>query len=82
MCELNLQSLKDDPEFLGKIVTGDDSWVSVFEMELKKNSREWHPKGSTTDRPMKALHNCSEKKAMLTVFFDDCGVVSSEYLPP
>ncbi len=62
MCELNLQSLKDDPEFLRKIVTGDESWVSVFEMELKKNSKEWHPKGSTTDRPMKALRNRSEKK--------------------
>ncbi len=46
MCELNLQSLRDDNQFLDKIVTGDESWVSIFELELKHNSREWLPKGT------------------------------------
>ncbi len=37
MCELNLQSLCEDDQFLDKIVTGDESWVSIFEVELKNN---------------------------------------------
>ncbi len=68
MCELNLQSLKDDDQFLSKIITGDESWVSIFEMELKANSWEWHPRGESTSRPLKAIRNRSAKKAMLTVF--------------
>ncbi len=69
MCELNLQSLKDDESFLSRIVTGDETWVSKFEIELKKDSREWHLKGSHAECPMKALRNRSEKKVMVTVFF-------------
>ncbi len=82
LCELNLQSLRDDENFLSRIITGDESWVSVYEMELKKDSKEWHPKGSNSDRPIKAVCNHSIKKAMITVFFDDEGLVFSEYLPP
>ncbi len=48
MCELNLESLRQDDSFIDKIITGDESWVSIFELELKQNSREWHPSGSLT----------------------------------
>ena len=82
LCELNLQSLRDDDQFLSKIVTGDESWVSIFEMELKKDSKEWHPRGSNSDHLIKAVCNRSVKKAMITVFFDEDGVIFSEYLPP
>ncbi len=82
LCEDNLQAMKDDPLFLSRIITGDESWISVFEMELKVKSREWLPKGRHTLRPIKAIRNHSEKKAMITIFWDMQGVVHSEYLAP
>ncbi len=68
MCELNIQSLKEDNNFLSRIVTGDETWVSTFEIELKKDSKEWHKKGAHAECPMKALRNRSTRKVMLTVF--------------
>lgn len=82
LCEDNIQSLKDDPLFLSRIVTGDKSWVSVFELELKTESKQWLPKGRHTQRPQKALRNRLEKKVMLTVFWDQQGVVFTDFLPP
>ncbi len=81
-CQINLDSLKADATYLSRIITGDESWVSVYKVELKKNSREWHPKGTHADRPIKALCNRSEKKVMVTVFFDCRGTVLVDYLTP
>ncbi len=81
LCEQNLQKLREDSEYLNRVVTGDELWVSIYEIELKKDSREWHLKGSNC-RPIKAIQNRSVKKAMLTVFFDTQGLIFSEFLPP
>ncbi len=81
MCQANLDLLKEDEELLTKIVTGDESWVSVFELPSKKKSSEWLPKGTHRDRPQKALPQRSDRKSMLTVFFDAKGVVLSEFAP-
>ncbi len=35
MCQYNLKLFKDDPYLLSKIVTGDESQVSKFEIETK-----------------------------------------------
>ena len=79
LCQLNLDALKEDDEYLMKFVTGDESWVSVYEVERKQSSCEWHPTGSKESRPKKALHSRSTKNAMITVFFDDSGVVLSHF---
>ncbi len=39
-CERNLQRLKDDPTILDRLVTGDESWVSVFEVPTKRQSSQ------------------------------------------
>ncbi len=82
MCQLNLDSLKQDSDFIHKFVTRDESWVSVFEPELKKNASQWQPKGQAHLRPQKAIRQRSAKKAMITVFFTTSGVVLAEFLPP
>ncbi len=79
MCELNLEALRNDDGYLGKFVTGDESWVSVYEVERKQSSCEWQPNGSKQSRPKKALWGQSTKKAMVTIFFDDNGVVLSQF---
>ncbi len=80
--EQNLQLLRDTDDLMDMVVTGDETWISVFEIERKEASREWLPKGTRADRPRKALRQRGERKAMLTVFFDIRGVVMSEFTPP
>ncbi len=80
LCLENIQRLKDDSDLLRKIVTGDESWVSVQEVALKKDSKEWHPRGS--QRPLKAIRNRSARKSMVTIFFDWQGPVLTEFTPP
>ncbi len=82
LCQDNIDTLKGDPTFLHRIITGDECWVSLLEVELKKDSKEWHPHGTHADRPMKAIQNRSQRKVMVTVFFDHQGCVLVEFLPP
>ncbi len=78
-CEENLRMFQEDPHFLEKIVTGDESWVSVFEMETKKASMQW--KFVDEKRHQKALRSRSTRKTMLTCFFDLNGIVQIHFLP-
>ncbi len=82
MCEQNLRRCLDEEDFLARIITGDESWVSVFEMETKQKSKVWMQGGRNVIRPQKALKNRSEKKSMITVFFDCRGVVLTEFKDP
>ncbi len=82
ICQANIDLLRDDNMLLHKVVTGDESWVSVYEMETKQKSSQWLPHGSTLQRPLKPLKQRSEKKSMLTVFFDRDGVILAEFAPP
>ncbi len=66
----NIDKIRDDPTLLQRIVTCDESWVSVFEVETKQATSEWHPKGSILEQPRKALRQRSERKSMMTAFFD------------
>ena len=76
-CQLNLDLLNEEDELLQRIVTGDESWMSVFEVETKQRSAEWQPKGSA--RPMKAMRQRSERKSMLTCFWDQRGSILAEF---
>ena len=81
MSQQNIDLMKVDPDVLDKVVTGDESWISVFELPTKQSSSQWHPKGTHLDWPLKALKQRSEKKSMLTVFFDRRGVILAEFSP-
>ncbi len=78
----NLALLKDDPELIFHVVTGDESWVSIKELETKSCSLEWTPKGMPAMRPMKVRRQRSVRKLMLTVFFDWQGLILIDFLPP
>ncbi len=81
LCRINIASLQDDPQFLLKIMTGDESPVSLREIETKQSSCVWTRRGSCADRPQKALRATSVHKTMLTAFMDWQGVVHSEFTP-
>ncbi len=78
-CELNLASFERDPSMLDKIVSGDESWVPLYDPESKHESCQWIAKGDLW--PKKALRSRSVKKTMLTAFFDADGVILTHFLP-
>ena len=82
LCRQNLAKLEENNDFLSTIVSGDESWMSVFEVETKQQSCEWVPKGDTASRPTKALRQRSTKKAMFTVFIDERGPILAEFKDP
>lgn len=67
LCQQNLDAFRQDKDMLEKVITCDESWLSVFEPETKQKSAQWRRKGSI--RPQKALRARSTKKTMLVLFF-------------
>lgn len=64
--------------FLGKIVTGDETWVHYHQPETKRSSKEWHHK--SLPKPKKFRTQQSAGKVMLTLFWDAKGVILEHYM--
>ena len=79
ICQDLLGRLKIEPNFLHKVITGDESWVFNYNPETKRQSEEWHTKSS---HPKKARMSRSRVKTMIVVFFDSCDIVHKEFVPP
>ena len=62
-----LVRLEIEPNFLHKVITGDESWVFDYDPETKRQSEEWLTKSSP--RPTKARMSRSRVKTMIIVFF-------------
>ncbi|UYV84431.1 hypothetical protein LAZ67_X002145 [Cordylochernes scorpioides] len=75
----NLDSVRDDPNLLLRVITGDEAWVYGYDVETKAQSSQW--KLPHEPRPKKARQVRSNVKVLLTVFFDCRGVVHHEFLP-
>ena len=41
VCEDMLERIKADPDFLGRIITGNESWVFQYDPETKRQSQQW-----------------------------------------
>ncbi|UYV73920.1 hypothetical protein LAZ67_11001446 [Cordylochernes scorpioides] len=74
-----LDSVRDDPNLLQSVITGDEAWVYGYDVETKAQSSQW--KLPHEPRPKKARQVRSNVKVLLTVFFDCRGVVHHEFLP-
>jgi len=61
-----LGRLKIEPNFLDKVITGDESWAFDYDPETKRQSAEWHTKNSP--RPKKARMSRSRVKTMIFFF--------------
>ncbi|MEW8547187.1 MAG: hypothetical protein AB2693_27055 [Candidatus Thiodiazotropha sp.] len=66
-------------KFLDSIVTVDETWVSTFDPESKKQSMIWKTPASPS--PQKALVQRSRRKRLFVVFYDVDGVILSHALP-
>jgi len=58
-----LDRLEREPEFFSRVITGDESWILEYNLETKRQSREWHTANSP--RPKKVRMSKSEIKLML-----------------
>ncbi|UYV74999.1 hypothetical protein LAZ67_12002048 [Cordylochernes scorpioides] len=74
-----LDSVRDDPNLLQRVITDDEAWVYGYDVETKALSSQW--KLPHEPRPKKARQVQSNVKVLLTVFFDCRGVVHHEFLP-
>ncbi|GFU54688.1 histone-lysine N-methyltransferase SETMAR [Trichonephila clavipes] len=68
---------KEGDQFLERIVTGDETWVSHITPESKRQSMEWRHTNSPVR--VKAKRTISTRKVMATVFWDRHGVLLVEF---
>jgi len=80
ICQDLLGRLEIEPDFLDKVITGDETWEFDYDPETKWQSVEWHTQSSP--RPMKAHMSRSRVKSMIIVFFYSHGIVHKEFVPP
>jgi len=75
------EELKNDPQFLTEIVTGDESWCYSYDpsqsSSLVNGSHQIHP-----DQQKKAQQVCSSVNTMLIYIFDVYGIVHRQFVPP
>lgn len=69
---------EDEDNFFSRLVTVDESWIHHFDPETKQASMQW--KHATSPPPKKARVQPSAGKVMLTVFWDERGVLLTDYL--
>ena len=68
VCQDIIERLEDDPDLLGRVITGDESWIFEYDTETKWQSRQW--KSQASPRPKKARMLKAKVKVMLIAFFD------------
>ena len=66
VCRNILETIDEEPEFLGKVITGDETWVFQYDPETKRQSLQWKSPGSP--RPKKVRMSKSKIKVMLITF--------------
>lgn len=79
VCTDTLNAIENDPNFLERVITCDESWFFTYDPETKRQSMHW--KGPTSPRAKKARMSKSKFKAMMIVFFDIHGIVYLHWVP-
>lgn len=70
---------REGERFLRRIVTVDETWISLYEPETKSQSSMWKTPGSPSPKKFKV--GPSARKQMFIVFFDVDGVILSHAVP-
>jgi len=65
--------------FLGRIVTGGETWIHYHWLETMKASKEWRQ--TSSPKPKKFRTQPSAEKVMLTLFWDELGIILEHYMP-
>ena len=79
-CEQLLKRFEREGEkSMDRIVTVDETWVSLYTPETKAQATMWKTTGSPS--PKKFKMSQSTKKQMLVVFFDARGMILAHAVP-
>ena len=70
---------REGDDFLGRIITLDETWTCSYEPHLMRQSNEWKHPGSP--RPKKVRPTQSNVKAMFIVTYDTDGVILHHTVP-
>ncbi|UYV84245.1 hypothetical protein LAZ67_X001654 [Cordylochernes scorpioides] len=65
VCKNMVEMTRTDPEWMQKIITGDETWV--YDPETKRQSSQWIERGEP--KPEKARFTKSKVKTLLVTFF-------------
>jgi len=79
LCLNLLQRIENEPDLLNLIITYDETWVFMYDLETKRQSVQW--KSASSPRPKRTHMSHLKFKAMLIVFFDIQGIVMAEWVP-
>jgi histone-lysine N-methyltransferase SETMAR len=79
ICQELRQRAVDDPSFMSRVITGDESWVYGYDPETKQQSLQGKSPGSP--RMKKARQSRSTTKSMPIMFFEIRGIVHHEFFP-
>jgi len=71
--------LERQDDILGRVVTGDETWVYQYDPETKRQSAQW--KTANSLRPKKFRQSKSRVKTMLLTFFYIRRIVRYEFVP-
>ena len=66
-------------DILGRVITGDETWVYQYDPETKWQSAQW--KTANSPRPKKFCQSKLRVKTKLLTFFDIRGIVHYEFVP-
>ena len=76
---MNLEMCQEDESnFFKRLITQDETWVHHYDPETKAQSMQW--KHLDSPPPKKARVQPSAGKVMLTVFWDQDGIVMTDFL--
>jgi histone-lysine N-methyltransferase SETMAR len=70
---------KDPNDFCQRIITCDETWIHYYDPETKMQSMEWRHPDSPPPRKFKVVP--SQRKIMMTIFWDCDGVILTDFLP-
>lgn len=73
-----LSRYDDEPDFIDRIVTQDETWVHHFDPESKKQSMQWKHPGSPPPKKFKRVPSAG--KVMASIFWDSQGIIMIDYL--
>ena len=79
VCQDLKRELENDPNFLSRVITGDESWCYGYDPESKQASSQWKTPASPWPKKIRQVR--SNVKTMLICFFDIQGIVHREFVP-
>jgi hypothetical protein len=80
MCLELQEKANENPIFISRIITDDESWIYSYDPETKQQSLQ--RKSRQSPRTKKVQQVQSSTKSMLIVYFDMKGIVHCEFVPP